>query len=48
MANQEVQGSQESRVFAPPAEFVANATISGMDAYNKLCAEAESDSPTAS
>ena len=34
---------QESRVFLPPAEFVQNATISGMDAYNALCAEAESD-----
>ncbi|MEO6351583.1 MAG: acetate--CoA ligase, partial [Burkholderiaceae bacterium] len=34
---------QESRVFLPPAEFVKNATISGMDAYNALCAEAEQD-----
>jgi acetyl-CoA synthetase len=30
-------------VFLPPAEFVQNATISGMDAYNALCAEAEQD-----
>lgn len=34
---------QESRVFLPPAEFVQNATIAGMDAYNALCAEAEQD-----
>ena len=35
--------NQESRVFLPPAEFVKNATISGMDAYNAMCAEAEQD-----
>ncbi|MFC6519778.1 acetate--CoA ligase [Undibacterium arcticum] len=34
---------QETRVFLPPAEFVQDATISGMDAYNALCAEAEQD-----
>ena len=33
----------EDRVFAPPAEFVKNATVSGMDAYKALCAEAEKD-----
>jgi len=33
----------ESRIFNPPADFVKNAAISGMDAYNKLCAEAEKD-----
>ena len=33
----------ESRVFNPPIDFVKNAAISGMDAYNKLCAEAEKD-----
>ena len=33
----------ESRVFNPPTDFVKNAAISGMDAYNKLCAEAEKD-----
>ena len=27
----------------PPAEFVKQATISGMDAYNALCAEADKD-----
>jgi acetyl-CoA synthetase len=35
--------SQESRVFPPPAEFMRTANISGMDAYNALCAEAERD-----
>ena len=34
---------QENRVFPPPAELVAKANISGMDAYRKLCAEAEKD-----
>ena len=34
---------QENRVFAPPAEFVKNAAVSGMDGYNALCAEAERD-----
>lgn len=34
---------QENRVFAPPADFVKNATISGMPAYEALCAEAERD-----
>ncbi len=42
-STQENHGLQETRVFAPPAEFVANAAISGMDAYKKLCAEAEAD-----
>lgn len=34
---------QEERVFNPPANFVNNAAISGMDAYNALCAEAAED-----
>ncbi|NNG24348.1 acetate--CoA ligase [Telluria aromaticivorans] len=34
---------QESRVFQPPAEFAAKAAISGMQAYEKLCAEAATD-----
>jgi len=34
---------QESRVFHPPADFVKGAAIAGMDAYQKLCAEAEKD-----
>jgi len=33
----------ESRVFYPPAAFVANAAIPSMDAYNALCKEAEQD-----
>jgi acetyl-CoA synthetase len=44
-SNQELeQGAlHEHRVFNPPADFAANATISGMDAYRKLCDEAASD-----
>ena len=34
---------QETRLFPPSAEFVRQANVSGMDAYNKLCAEAERD-----
>ncbi len=34
---------QESRVFSPSEAFVKQANISGMDAYRKLCAEAEKD-----
>ncbi|MEW6343441.1 MAG: acetate--CoA ligase [Pseudomonadota bacterium] len=34
---------QERRVFPPPAEAVAGAAISGMDAYRALAAEAERD-----
>jgi acetyl-CoA synthetase len=37
------QGPGEQRVFAPPADFVANAAISGMAAYQALCDEAERD-----
>ncbi len=33
----------ETRVFAPSADFVRQANISGMDAYRALCAEAERD-----
>ncbi len=33
----------ENRVFPPPAAMVAGARISGMDAYNALCTEAEKD-----
>jgi acetyl-CoA synthetase len=36
-------GQHESRSFNPPADLVKNAAISGMDAYRRLCAEAESD-----
>jgi acetyl-CoA synthetase len=34
---------QENRVFNPPADFVKSAAIPGMEAYKKLCAEAEKD-----
>ena len=33
----------EHRIFNPPAEFVKNAAISSMEAYQALCAEAERD-----
>ena len=33
----------EERVFAPPADFLKNATVAGMAAYEALCAEAEKD-----
>jgi acetyl-CoA synthetase len=33
----------ESRVFPPPVAFAAEATISGMQAYYAMCAEAEQD-----
>jgi acetyl-CoA synthetase len=34
---------QETRIFNPSAEFVAQANVSGMEAYQALCAEAEAD-----
>ncbi|CAJ0803021.1 Acetyl-coenzyme A synthetase [Ralstonia psammae] len=34
---------QETRVFDPPASFVKQANIAGMEAYRALCAEAEHD-----
>ena len=34
---------QEHRVFPPDAKLVAQANISGMDAYRAMCAEAEKD-----
>jgi acetyl-CoA synthetase len=34
---------QEHRVFPPPADFVKQANVSGMAAYQVLCAEAERD-----
>ena len=43
VVTQDNQGSQESRVFTPPAAFSASAAIVSMDAYNALCAEAEAD-----
>lgn len=35
--------SHENRIFSPPEAFKKNAAVSGMDAYNALCAEAEKD-----
>ncbi|MEI8303593.1 MAG: acetate--CoA ligase [Burkholderiales bacterium] len=43
MAGQIETVMQETRVFAPPAEFARRATISGMEQYRALCAEAEQD-----
>ncbi|GAB3470872.1 acetate--CoA ligase [Massilia terrae] len=37
------QGLQEHRIFNPSSAFAANAAVSGMAAYDKLCAEAEAD-----
>ncbi|PPE66135.1 acetate--CoA ligase [Caldimonas caldifontis] len=34
---------QESKLYPPPAQIVAGAHVSGMAAYDKLCAEAEAD-----
>jgi acetyl-CoA synthetase len=34
---------QENRVFEPSPQFVAQATIKGMDEYRRLCAEADAD-----
>ena len=34
---------QENRVFNPPADFIKGAAVPGMEAYKKLCAEAEKD-----
>ena len=34
---------QENRIFNPSSDFIKNAAIPGMDAYNALCAEAEKD-----
>ena len=39
----EQQGPEESRVFEPSAAFAAQATISGMDAYRAMVADAERD-----
>jgi acetyl-CoA synthetase len=39
----QAEAKTESRVFYPPAAFVANAAIPSMEAYNALCKEAEQD-----
>ncbi|WP_418320450.1 acetate--CoA ligase [Piscinibacter sakaiensis] len=33
----------EHKIYPPPAELAASAHVSGMEAYNKLCAEADAD-----
>ena len=43
MSNSIESVSHEARVFPPPAEFVAQANVSGRAAYDALCAEAERD-----
>src|SRR5574343_693975 len=35
--------NETAQLFYPSAEFVKQAAIAGMDAYNALCAEAEKD-----
>ena len=37
------QGPEESRIFEPSQQFAAQATISGMDAYQAMVADAERD-----
>jgi acetyl-CoA synthetase len=37
--NQQENHGHRNTACSPPAEFAANAAISGMDAYNKLCAK---------
>ena len=34
---------QENRVFEPRPDFLAQANLKGMEAYSRLCAEAETD-----
>ncbi len=44
MATQTIESVlNETRTFAPSAEFVKQANVAGMDAYNALCAEADKD-----
>ncbi|MBM3359198.1 MAG: acetate--CoA ligase [Betaproteobacteria bacterium] len=44
MANKTIESVlHENRVFSPSEAFVKQANVSGMDAYKKLCAEAEKD-----
>ncbi len=42
-ATETADATDQTRVYPPPAAAVAGARISGMDAYRKLCAEAEAD-----
>jgi acetyl-CoA synthetase len=41
--SQNESGSQEVRIYNPPADLAAKAAVSGMEAYKALCAEAERD-----
>src|SRR5258706_4639060 len=44
MSNQSIESVlNETRLFPASAEFVKEANVSGMDAYNSLCAEAQKD-----
>ncbi|MBE2245038.1 MAG: acetate--CoA ligase, partial [Burkholderiaceae bacterium] len=43
MSTAETQVPQEAKLYAPPPALVKNAYVSGMAAYEKLCAEAASD-----
>ncbi|MDO8596976.1 MAG: AMP-binding protein, partial [Sulfuricaulis sp.] len=44
MSNKTIESVlNETRLFPPRAEFVKQANVSGLDAYDKLCAEAERD-----
>jgi acetyl-CoA synthetase len=43
ISQQQTNGLQENRLFPPPPEFVAQANVPGMEAYQKLCDEAASD-----
>ena len=44
MSNQSIESVlNETRLFPPSAEFVKQANVSGMEAYNSLCAEAQKD-----
>jgi acetyl-CoA synthetase len=42
-ATETSDATDQTRVYPPPAAAVSGARISGMDAYRKLCAEAEAD-----
>ena len=44
MSNQSIESVlNETRLFPPSAEFVKQANVSGMEAYDSLCAEAQKD-----
>jgi acetyl-CoA synthetase len=43
ITQQQTNGLQENRMFPPPPEFVAQANVPGIEAYQKLCDEAAND-----